>query len=180
MINWFKRTRGVVTQTDRAEPFAYAATTLAQALESVFREIRGEPQNSRLMRQETAAFALTYCTLIALAALKGKPQDVKRRCDEMNSAAVDEFVKRGWVPNRGELIQKLGERYADYSGTIEYEIFKIGGKNEHGGPHFAFAAVCANAYQISGTPPIMDILLQLETLMESLIQATTHVRNACA
>jgi hypothetical protein len=95
MINWFKRTRGVVTQTDRAEPFAYAATTLAQALESVFRKIRGEPQNSRLMRQETAAFALTYCTLIALAALKGKPQDVKRRCDEMNSAAVDEFVKRG-------------------------------------------------------------------------------------
>jgi len=179
-MNWFRRTRAVVTQTGCAEPFADAATSFAQALESVFREIRGEPQNARLMCQETAAFALTYCTLLALSELKGKPEDVERRCDEMNSAAVDEFVQRGWVPTRGELIQKLRERYEDYCGIIEYEIFKIGGKNEHGGPHFAFAAVCANAYQISGTPPIMDILLQLETLMKSLMQATALVRNGCA
>lgn len=159
--------------------FADAATTLAETLESVFREIGGRPSSSQLIRQETAAFALTYCTLITLASSKGAPLDVQRRCDEMNSAAVDAFVRRGWVTTRGELVQKLGERYIEYSGIIQYEIFQTEGKNEHGGPSFAFATVFANAYESSGARPILQLTMQLGVLTESLSRAAKDVRKAC-
>ena len=158
--------------------FADAAATLARTIESVFREIGGEPSNHLLMRQETAVFALTYCTLINLASSKGVPQDVERRSDEMNLAAVNAFAERGWVSSKSALVEKLHERYTEYSTIIQYEIFKTEG-NTHGGPSFAFASVFSNAYERSGAPPILQLTMKLGPLMDSLMQAANEVRKAC-
>ncbi|WP_156427659.1 hypothetical protein [Thiohalocapsa sp. ML1] len=156
------------------ELFTDAAATLARTLESVLREIGGEPSNRLLMRQETAAFALTYCTLIVLASSNGAPQDVERRSDEMNLAAVNAFMERGWVSSSNELINKLHERYTDYSDIIQNALLT----NEHGGPELAFSVVFLNVYKpIPGY--YAQLLMKRGLLMESLMQAANDVRKSC-
>ena len=98
----------------------------------------------------------------------------------MNSHAVDEFVKRGWVDTRGELVQKLRERNQEYTADINHEIFKTEGPTSPMGPNFVFVTVFLNAYEVTVPPPIVLTLRQSGALMDSLDRAGQYVLKACA
>ncbi len=92
----------------------------------------------------------------------------------MNLAAVNAFMERGWVSSSNELINKLHERYTDYSDIIQNALLT----NEHGGPELAFSVVFLNVYKpIPGY--YAQLLMKRGLLMESLMQAANDVRKSC-
>lgn len=81
-----------------------------------------------------------------------------------NSLAKKEFNKTSGI----DIIDCYTERTDEYGLLIDFEFIEfVNDRNKTGGPHFAFAELYNNAFERDETPPLLEILVRCEELMEA-------------
>jgi hypothetical protein len=158
--------------------YAQGIAGFAIDIEESFIEIVGSPRDVQVARTEYAAFSITLGTMILVSTLSEDAEDKQGILNRLNSEAIDYLVSVSFPKNRTVLEEALDERYQDYSFEISYEIFQVEGKNEHGGPMFAFASVMSNAYQMEKTKtPLTKITGQLGVLLGSMARTMENTKR---
>lgn len=162
-----------------SEPtYAQGIAGFAVAIEDSFLAIAGSPRDVQVARTEYAAFSITLGTMILVSALPEDGKDKQGILNRLNSEAIDYLVSVSLPKSRTALEEAVDARYQDYSFEISYEIFQVDGKNEHGGPMFAFASVMSNAYQMEMTKtPLTKISGQLEVLLATMARTVKNTKR---
>ena len=162
-----------------SEPtYAQGIAGFAVAIEESFLAIAGSPRDAQVARMEYAAFSITLGTMILVSALPKDGEDKQGILNRLNGEAIDYLVSVSFPKSRTALEEAVDTRYKDYSFEISYEIFQVEGKNEHGGPMFAFASVMSNAYQIEKTKtPLTKIIGQLEVLLGAMARTMENTKR---
>jgi hypothetical protein len=81
-----------------------------------------------------------------------------------SSLAKKEFDKTWGI----DIIDCYTKRSDEYGSLIDFEFIEfVNDRNKTGGPHFAFAELYNNAFDRDETPPVLEILMRCEDLMEA-------------